>query len=393
MLTDHLNEDPTSFYTLQYPIGRGAFGRVYVATNSKSEDRVAIKILDVERPENDIEILRRETNVLWKCRSPHIALYYGSYVRDTEVWIVMEFMSGGSVLNLRRNRPLNEHEIASILRDTLQALDYLQNNRMIHRDVKAENILLSHKNVAKLADFGEAIELNESTGKCHSMAGSPCWMAPEIVNQSPYDCSADIWSLGITTIEMATGEPPYSGLSPTKVLELVRNSSPSQLNGNWSLPLKELVSMCLDSKPANRPSADSLLQHQFLMTNDKEFKSQFSGVTEIDPRTDITQEVSDDLNTIWSFPSPVRSTQSENTDSSSTSDALNALFLPLLNHQKLREHQIVDLNAVVDVLVRVEALTPGFCNELVFELFSTLTNGKIDMQEDENQTDESHVRE
>ncbi|KAI6178910.1 hypothetical protein M3Y98_00553100 [Aphelenchoides besseyi] len=239
MLTDDLKEDATSFYTLEYLIGQGAFGRVYVATNSHSGDRVAIKILDVERPENNIEILRRETNVLWKCRSPHIAFYYGSYVKDTEVWIVMEFMSGGSVLNLRRNRPLNEKEITSILRDTLQALNYLQNNRLIHRDVKAENILLSHKNVAKLADFGEAVELNESTGRCHSMAGSPCWMA------------ADIWSLGITTIEMATGEPPYSGLSPNKVLELVRNNPPPKLNGIWSSSLKEFVSMCLNLKPEN----------------------------------------------------------------------------------------------------------------------------------------------
>lgn len=267
---------------LIYFAGFGSSAVVYYATYRPNGREIAIKMIDLERFErNQIDELRKEIQVMSLCRHPNLLPIYAAFVVLNKLWILTPFLKGGSCLDiLKNNAPdgLEETFVASVLYQALHGLDYLHRNNLIHRDIKAGNLILDADGQVYLADFGVSASLmddGERKGIRKTFVGTPCWMAPEVMEMNRgYDYKADIWSLGITALELANGSAPFAKFPPMKVIYLTLSSNPPTLDRTktkhkYSKQFKELIDLCLQRDPAKRPSAEALLRHPFFKQSKK----------------------------------------------------------------------------------------------------------------------------
>uniref|UniRef100_A0A6A7GC05 Serine/threonine-protein kinase BLUS1-like n=1 Tax=Hirondellea gigas TaxID=1518452 RepID=A0A6A7GC05_9CRUS len=268
-------------YDLEETIGRGGFGIVCsakVLQGPHTNELVAIKIMELDGDAH-WDLFELEMKVMSLLDHPNVVRSYCSFVEEEELWLVMPLCNGGSCLDVMKNRVKyqngfdDEILIATILRETLRGLVYLHEDSRIHRDVKSGNILLSRSGEVRLADYGVAGSLMDAGQKKNhtgTFSGTPAWMAPEVMEQDlGHDCKADIWSLGITALELAFGKPPYAHYPAMKILMLTLNKPPpstssyADLAGKVSKSFKNLVETCLKRDPVKRPSAKELLKHKF----------------------------------------------------------------------------------------------------------------------------------
>ncbi|XP_073331053.1 mitogen-activated protein kinase kinase kinase kinase 2 isoform X2 [Pagrus major] len=263
--------DPLDDYELIHRIGCGTYGDVFKARNISTSELAAIKIVKLD-PGDDITSIQQEITMMKECKHKNIVAYFGSYHRNTKLWICMEYCGGGSLQDMYHvTGPLKEKQIAYVCRETLQGLYHLHETGKMHRDIKGANILLTERGDVKLADFGVAAEISASVAKRKSFIGTPYWMAPEVAaveKKGGYNHLCDIWAVGITAIELAELQPPMFDLHPMRALMLMSKSNfqPPRLKDKtkWSAAFQSFVKMALIKSPRKRPSAETLLQHPFV---------------------------------------------------------------------------------------------------------------------------------
>ena len=258
-------------YRTEKVIGKGASSVVYSAVHIPTKTNIAVKVIDLEEG-IPFDVLAKELKV-WKLLGAHenVVQYHTSFVVDTKIWMAMELMEYGSIGEILKLDPFSskgfeESLVASLLIQALKGLLYLHENSYIHRDIKSGNILISKEGEVKLADFGGSIFLLERgvmrSGGAKTFVGTPCWMSPEIIEEKPYDEKTDVWSMGITAIELASGSPPRSKHTPLKILKKIVNDPPPRLPNSYSKNLRNFVSVCLQKDPKKRPTVAQLLKHR-----------------------------------------------------------------------------------------------------------------------------------
>ncbi|KAI3688616.1 hypothetical protein L2E82_46319 [Cichorium intybus] len=292
-------------YALFEEIGQGGNAYVYRAKCLDSNEIVAIKVLDFEQGNCDLTNVSRESQIMMLVDHPNVLKSHCSFVNDHNLWVVMPFMAGGSCLHmLKAFHPegFEEVVIATILRETLKALEYLHHHGHIHRDVKAGNILISDQGAIKLGDFGVSACLFDSGDRQrvrNTFVGTPCWMAPEVMEQlHGYDFKADIWSFGITALELAHGHAPFSKYPPMKVLLMTLQNAPPGLDYETDKKFSKMTASCLVKDPSKRPSAKKLLKHYFFKqarSNDFIVRKLLEGLQPIGDRVQDLKQKEEDL--------------------------------------------------------------------------------------------------
>ena len=258
--------------TLEDRLGSGSYGTVFRASTTH-HGIVAVKVLPWGP--NDVSAeLKHELKLLQRCSSPHVVRAFGAFSKPQELWIVMEFCPHGSLLDVLRtiDRPFTEGQRALVCRDALRGLQYMHTHRkgIIHRDVKCANLLLAD-GIVKLADFGVAVQLNSTASKRSSIIGTPHWMAPEVVQNGKYDARADVWSLGITAIEMSQGAPPHADVRPVLrvMFAIAAQPSPTLAEPEAASPLfNDFLAKLLTKDASARPSSSAMLEHPFVAGED-----------------------------------------------------------------------------------------------------------------------------
>ncbi|KAH0919874.1 hypothetical protein HID58_027534, partial [Brassica napus] len=261
-------------YELFEEVGEGVSATVYRARCIALNENVAIKIMDLEKCRNDLDTIRKEVHIMSLIDHPNLLKAHCSFIDRNSLWIVMPYMSGGSCFHLMKSvypEGLEQPIIATLLREVLKALVYLHRQGHIHRDVKAGNILVHSRGVVKLGDFGVSACMFDSGERMrtrNTFVGTPCWMAPEVMQQvDGYDFKADIWSFGITALELAHGHAPFSKYPPMKVLLMTLQNAPPRLDyerdKKFSKSFRELIAACLVKDPKKRPTSAKLLKHPF----------------------------------------------------------------------------------------------------------------------------------
>ncbi|XP_039473062.1 TRAF2 and NCK interacting kinase b isoform X3 [Oreochromis aureus] len=282
--------DPAGIFELVELVGNGTYGQVYKGRHVKTGQLAAIKVMDVTGDEE--EEIKAEINMLKKySHHRNIATYYGAFIKknppgvDDQLWLVMEFCGAGSVTDLIKNtkgNSLKEEWIAYICREILRGLTHLHQHKVIHRDIKGQNVLLTENAEVKLVDFGVSAQLDRTVGRRNTFIGTPYWMAPEVIacDENPdatYDFKSDLWSLGITAIEMAEGAPPLCDMHPMRALFLIpRNPAPRLKSKKWSKKFQSFIESCLVKSHSQRPSTEQLLKHPFIrdLPNERQVRIQ-----------------------------------------------------------------------------------------------------------------------
>uniref|UniRef100_A0A803JB86 Protein kinase domain-containing protein n=1 Tax=Xenopus tropicalis TaxID=8364 RepID=A0A803JB86_XENTR len=289
---------PDGRLTKETQIGEGGTGAVFMGHHHR-RGKVAVKMANITRDE---ESVCREVNFLLKfSRHRNIASYYGAYYHPAPneesseyLELVLEYCSGGSLYDLidsTEGQSLKETWIGYVCREVLKTLNHIHNHQAVHRDIKSPNVMLTKKGNIKLIDFGLCWDLDPQTGKCNQADGTAHWMAPEAFRrrdrEPEFDTKCDIWSLGITAIEMAEGKTPYADQKLVSEL-IINNDSPRLISRTWSQTFVSFLESCLEKDPSRRWSAEELLQHPF--------------ITELPPAKTIRAEIEEHLRAVQNRP-------------------------------------------------------------------------------------------
>ncbi|KAM7408590.1 hypothetical protein PAMA_002350 [Pampus argenteus] len=294
----HRDVNPEEIWEIIGELGDGAFGKVYKAQNKQNGTLAAAKVIDT-KTEDELEDYMVEIDILASCNHQYIVKLLDAFYFEGKLWILIEFCAGGAVdaIMLELERPLTEPQIRVVCKQTLDALCYLHENKVIHRDLKAGNILLSLEGDVKLADFGVSAKNTKTFQRRDSFIGTPYWMAPEVVmcetsKDRPYDYKADIWSLGVTLIELAQIEPPNHEMNPMRVLLKIAKSEPPTLMhpSRWSPEFSDFLRKALDKNVDNRWGPVQLLQHPFVtsVTDGKPLRELIA-----EAKAEVTEEIED----------------------------------------------------------------------------------------------------